>query len=120
MNLRMTACTIASLVIAGGLLLNDGVSNHATSRMARAEETSAPDSKPLDDIAQSEVDARGRARLFHEMVHGALQVMHRDFFREDEGLKIPSSPLDDVHRPQAEDSIRDCGRQSAGRRQVGI
>ena len=30
------------------------------------------------------------------MIHGSLQVMHRDFFREDEGLKIPSRSLDDV------------------------
>lgn len=41
-------------------------------------------------------EARVRARLLHEMIHGALQVMHRDFFREDEGLKIPSRSLDDV------------------------
>lgn len=41
-------------------------------------------------------EARGRARLLHEMVHGSLQVMHRDFFREDEGLQIPSKSLDDV------------------------
>lgn len=41
-------------------------------------------------------EARGRAQLLHEMIHGSLQVMHRDFFREDEGLQIPSRSLDDV------------------------
>ncbi|MEZ6053534.1 MAG: DUF3365 domain-containing protein [Planctomycetaceae bacterium] len=42
------------------------------------------------------VEARGRARILHETLHGALQVMHRDFFREDEGLNIPSRSLEDV------------------------
>ena len=41
-------------------------------------------------------EARARAQLLHETIHGALQVMHRDFFREDEGLKIPSRSLEDV------------------------
>ncbi len=43
-------------------------------------------------------EARGRARILHETVHGSLQVMHRDFFRKDEGLKIPSRSLEDVFR----------------------
>ena len=46
-------------------------------------------------------EARGRARLLHEAIHGALQVMHRDFFREDEGLTIPSRSLEDVFREMA-------------------
>jgi len=42
------------------------------------------------------VEARGRARLLHEVLHGALQVMHRDFFDEDERDVIPSASLEDV------------------------
>jgi hypothetical protein len=41
-------------------------------------------------------EARLRSRLLHEMVHGALQVMHRDFFKEEEKSKIPSESLEDV------------------------
>jgi hypothetical protein len=41
-------------------------------------------------------EARKRARLLHETLHGALQVMHRDFFRDDEGSAIPSRSLEDV------------------------
>lgn len=37
-----------------------------------------------------------RSQLLHEMVHGALQVMHRDFFREDESFTLPSRSLEDV------------------------
>ncbi|PQO30162.1 DUF3365 domain-containing protein [Blastopirellula marina] len=44
----------------------------------------------------SVAEARVRARLLHEMVHGALQVMHRDFFDEEESHAIPSRSLEDV------------------------
>ncbi|MEZ6068362.1 MAG: DUF3365 domain-containing protein [Planctomycetaceae bacterium] len=40
--------------------------------------------------------ARARARILHETLHGTLQVMHRDFFREDDGTRIPSRSLADV------------------------
>ena len=43
-------------------------------------------------------EARARARLLHEALNGALQVMHRDFFREDEHMAIPSESLSDVFR----------------------
>lgn len=43
-------------------------------------------------------EARLRAQLLHETIHGALQVMHRDFFKEDEQHRIPSSSLEDVFK----------------------
>lgn len=44
------------------------------------------------------VEARVRARILHETVHGALQVMHRDFFEEEESRVIPSHSLEDVFK----------------------
>lgn len=41
-------------------------------------------------------EARGRARWMHEAIRGALQVMHRDFFDDDEAHQIPSQSLEDV------------------------
>jgi hypothetical protein len=41
-------------------------------------------------------EARGRARLLHETIHGTLQVVHRDFYREGEKLPLPSRTLEDV------------------------
>jgi hypothetical protein len=41
-------------------------------------------------------EARVRAQLLHETLHGALQVMHRDFFKEEERSRIPSESLEDV------------------------
>jgi hypothetical protein len=44
------------------------------------------------------VEARGRARILHETLHGVLQVVHRDFFRDDQRLSIPSRSLEDVFK----------------------
>ncbi|MEX2579449.1 MAG: DUF3365 domain-containing protein [Verrucomicrobiales bacterium] len=41
-------------------------------------------------------EARGRARWMHEGFHGTLQVMHRDFFDDEETRHIPSASLEDV------------------------
>lgn len=43
-------------------------------------------------------EAHTRARLLHETIHGSLQVMHRDFFLEDESITIPSHSLEDVFK----------------------
>lgn len=43
-------------------------------------------------------EAHARARLLHEAVHGALQVMHRDLFDEENIRAIPSGSLEDVFK----------------------
>ncbi|MFK8111628.1 MAG: DUF3365 domain-containing protein [Rubripirellula sp.] len=48
------------------------------------------------NIAKTPHEALARARLLHEMIRGALQVMHRDFFDEDNAHAIPSASLEDV------------------------
>ena len=47
-------------------------------------------------------EARGRARLLHETIHGTLQVVHRDFFDPDNRDRIPSATLKDVFAVLAE------------------
>ncbi|KAA5539764.1 DUF3365 domain-containing protein [Roseiconus nitratireducens] len=47
-------------------------------------------------------EARSRARLLHELVHGTLQIMHRDFFDEDNAHAIPSASLEDVFHEMAD------------------
>jgi hypothetical protein len=44
------------------------------------------------------LEARLRSQLLHETIHGSLQVMHRDFFREGDRLRIPSSSMEDVFK----------------------
>ncbi|MBL8854711.1 MAG: DUF3365 domain-containing protein [Planctomycetaceae bacterium] len=55
-----------------------------------------------DDAVSTKDEARQRARILHEVFHGTLQVIHRDYFREDNGLKIPSRSLEDVFAQLAE------------------
>ncbi|MCB1229009.1 MAG: DUF3365 domain-containing protein [Verrucomicrobiae bacterium] len=50
------------------------------------------------EFPTSAEEARGRARILHETIHGALQVMHRDFFGDDEELNLPSQSLEDVFK----------------------
>ncbi len=46
-------------------------------------------------------EARSRARLLHETINGTLQVIHRDFFNEDDSHAIPSASLEDVFKELA-------------------
>lgn len=86
MNRRRLTC-MALLAVVGSTL--------AFVRPSGAEETVvAAQAVPAPTITANE--ARGRARLLHEMIHGALQVMHRDFFDEEESHAIPSRSLEDV------------------------
>ena len=54
--------------------------------------------KPSDQArpATNESEARSRALMLHEMVSGTLQVIHRDFFDDEESRAIPSASLEDV------------------------
>ena len=46
--------------------------------------------------ASSPAEARARAKLLYETIRGALQVMHRDFFDDENPATIPSASLEDV------------------------
>lgn len=80
---------VAWLTVSMGIGIRPNTLAHAAEDASKSE---AAESMDPDTVGE----ARGRARLLHEMIHGSLQVMHRDFFREDEGLQIPSRSLDDV------------------------
>lgn len=43
-------------------------------------------------------EARGRARLLHETVHATLQIVHQEFYRENERLPLPAASLRRVFR----------------------
>lgn len=43
-------------------------------------------------------EAQGRARMLYEAIHGTLQVIHRDYFGDDEELDLPSQSLEDVFK----------------------
>ncbi len=60
--------------------------------IGHAEPAEPPTIEPPASLAE----ARARAMLLHETMHGTLQVVHRDFFLEDESRLIPSASLEDV------------------------
>ena len=69
---------------------------------ATAEDPAPPSSTAVENLPRTVEEARGRARWIHELVHGALQVMHRDFFDKDAVEKsLPSQSLDDVFAEMA-------------------
>lgn len=43
-------------------------------------------------------EARGRARLLHETLHATLQIVHHEYYREDEALKLPAATMRQVFR----------------------
>lgn len=57
---------------------------------------------PAGKVPATVDEARGRARLLHETIHGSLQVVHRDFFDPDDRDRIPSATLEDVFDVLAE------------------
>lgn len=58
---------------------------------AFAEPGAAAENQP-----ETAKEARGRARLLHEAIHGALQLTHRDFFDPDNRDRIPSATLEEM------------------------
>jgi hypothetical protein len=61
--------------------------------------TAAPPPEPVAEPAAAlpTVDeARQQAQLLHETMHATLQVVHHEYYREDEGLTIPAATLKKV------------------------
>ncbi len=77
----LLACLFAS-VVTGSLIAEEAA------KEAPKEHDIAP--------ATSLIEARSRAKMLHEMIRGTLQIMHRDFFDEENIHAIPSSSLEDV------------------------
>jgi hypothetical protein len=73
------------LLLAPTLVLGD--ENQPTSQTKSEIEISPPNTPE---------EARSRAKLLHEIVRGSLQIMHRDFFDEENAHSIPSASLEDV------------------------
>ena len=90
------------LLIATGILLATigadatppGNSSEGSSGKLTAETKAA--SRPSVD------EARGRARLLHETIQAMLQVVHNEYYREDEKLPIPARTFKKVFRELAD------------------
>lgn len=97
---KRTTCILLATIFAWSVMLStSGIIGLPHDRRVDAADNG--DAKTNANAPTTVAEARGRAQLLHETIHGALQVMHRDFFREDEKLTIPSRSLEDVFRELA-------------------
>ena len=89
---------VKAIVILLSIVLAFGLSVHGSAaqdpgvpKSAKADVNTAP-LTPLLQTMSTETN-RARARLLHETLHGALLVMHRDFFSEETSRVLPSQSL---------------------------
>lgn len=101
--LRKYSFSTLSLLAAFALLQGAGtvVSEPAAKAVKTTKEQQADAARIEANLPNSVDEARSRARWLHEGFHGALQVMHRDFFDDDEAGTLPSQSLDDVFKEMA-------------------
>ncbi len=81
---------------AGGIVSEPAVAQPAVDSARDAADKEATD-QPVTEVPTVEA-ARGRARLLHEAMHATLQVVHHEYYREDEGLAIPAATLKTVFK----------------------
>lgn len=68
---------------------------------SNADEHDALEQRKVRNLPATIEEARSRARWLHEAMHGALMVMHRDFFDDNQPNSIPSQSLEDVFAEMA-------------------
>lgn len=97
---QLTGALVPLLVLVSAIgLLRRTFPDSGFDASAQAEDAKQENAAQADDeeyAPRSVLEARARARLLHETLHGALQVMHRDFFDEENLRVIPSKSLEDV------------------------
>lgn len=85
---KMTKFRCAALAIAFSLV---------SLTFATGEEPSDGSAKKSEVVDRpSLAEARRRAETLHTAMHSTLQIVHHQFYREDEGLPIPAATLKDV------------------------
>lgn len=91
------------LALATTLLLIEGLfpSPQPLQAGEREREAAVRQAAASEDLPTTEMEARGRARMLYETIHGTLQVVHRDFFGGAEDLNLPSQSLEDVFKELA-------------------
>lgn len=96
---------LAAIALAAGAVAFVALATHELGAtpperpMATADSTQAVGTKVAPAVTVDE--ARERAELLHETLHAALQVVHHEYYREDEGLAIPALTLKKVFRELA-------------------
>jgi hypothetical protein len=88
--------TIVTIVVLGGIAVSGFVEESIKSDKVSGKKSKAGNVQKANQKPVSVKEARGQARLLHDVLHSTLLIVHRKYYREDEKLPIPSSVLDDV------------------------
>jgi hypothetical protein len=93
---RFAVVVVAAFLASGfGMLATAEDQPPQAAAPAPAQTAPAAPAAPATGVEAEQVaEARLRSRLLHETIHGSLQVMHRDFFRDEK--QIPSESMEDV------------------------
>ena len=101
MNRRTGALGVVQFIAVGFALLVIGSGAWAPDEPGKAhgEDTrGGAATGPLPTVNE----ARERARLLHETFHDTLQVVHAQYYRQDEGLALPAATLKRVFQELAD------------------
>lgn len=101
----LLSATAFCLLLFGGRMLLAYVSDETDSGIQRSASGSSADD--LDDLGEprailSKGEARERAELLHEVIHELLLAVHKNYYREDEGLLLPATTMRGVFERLAE------------------
>ena len=92
----------AVLSLATGLVVTtigaDATPPGNSSDVSNGQPTAETTAAPLPSVDE----ARGRARLLYETIQATLQVVHHEYYREDEKLPIPARTFKKVFRELAD------------------
>ena len=91
--LALVSLTLAAI---GASVTSADTPKNSGNEQPAAESKAAPLQLPSVD------EARGRAILLHETIQGMLQVVHHEYYREDEKLPIPARTFKPVFRDLAD------------------
>ncbi len=103
MKIQKATLTLSALIVTAALLISRGICDDGP---VFGEDYGTKEDKEITKIAEENKkympatlqEAQGRARMLYEAIHGTLQVIHRDYFGDDEELDLPSQSLEDVFK----------------------
>lgn len=93
---HLTILTLLTIVVCGVLAVSGFAEEDVKDEKACEPKAKARITQKTKQKLLSVNEARGQARVLHDVLHSTLLIVHRKYYREDEKLPIPSSVLDDV------------------------
>ena len=100
---NLASLTLLTIVVCGVFVVSGFAEESAKEDQACKPKVTARTAQKTKQKPISVNEARGQARVLHDVLHSTLLIIHRKYYREDEKLPIPSSVLDDVFEEMQRD-----------------